>query len=164
MRPRSLAARWAAVAALLAVVAPAAAAAQVTTRRDSLPPVALRPLEVTARKHLRLTGRFRPIRRAGQTVARADGRPRAIAVHGTFANPGFCQELGAAADRTGPVVTLVVEARGAASRCSVAFRAATYAVTLHDLPAGTFTVRVFHAWRNRPGQREMTLDTAVVVR
>jgi len=161
---RTTAARSAALAALLAAALPAAAGAQVAAGRDSAAPVALRPLDVTARKQLRLSGRFRPIRSAGSAVARADGRPRAIAVHGTFANPGLCQELGAAGDRTGPVVTLVVEARGAGSRCSVAFRASTYAVTLHDLPAGTFTVRVFHAWRGRPGQREMVLDTAVTVR
>ncbi|HET7462768.1 MAG TPA: hypothetical protein VFJ82_16050 [Longimicrobium sp.] len=161
---RTIAARSAALAALLAAAAPATSGAQVAAGRDSAAPVALRPLDVTARKQLRLSGRFRPIRAAGSARVRADGRTHAIAVHGTFADPGFCQELGAAADRTGQVVTLVVEARGARSRCSVAFRASTYSVTLHDLPAGTFTVRVFHAWRSRPGQRAMVLDTTVAVR
>lgn len=161
---RSPTIRSVAVAALMLAAAPPAAAAQRTAGRDSAAPVALRPLDVTARKILRLTGRFRPIRGARSAVTRADGRPRAIAVRGTFANPGFCQELAAAADRTGQVVTLVVEARGAVARCYASFRASTYSVTLHDLPAGTFTIRVFHAWRSRPGEREMVLDTTVAVR
>lgn len=160
---RSLA-RPALAALLLAAVAPSAAGAQRTAGRDSTAPVALRTLDVTARKQLRLTGRFHQRRGADSSVTHAEGRPRAIAVRGTFAAPGACQELGAAADRTGPVVTLVVEARDAMGRCILAARAFTYSVTVHDLPAGTFTVRVFHAWRRRPGQREMTLDTVVAVR
>lgn len=170
---RPLAMRSAAFALLLVAAAPAAAGAQTAARpgqtppatvRDSAAPVRLRALDVSARKRLPLTGRFRPMRAADSASVRAEGGRGAIAVRGIFARPGLCQELGAAADRTGHVVTVVVEARDAAGRCLLSARAFRYTVTLHALPADTFTVRVFQAWRNRPGERQMVLDTTLAVR
>ena len=136
--------------------------------RIAAAPVALRALEVTARKRpVEVTGRFHQVHRPDSTdasSARGEGRWRAIGVRGTFATPNVCHQLAAVADRTGPVVTLVVEARPGGFSCSDAPGAFTYSITLRDLPSGAYTLRVFHALRTRPGEREMSLDTTVTVR
>jgi hypothetical protein len=128
----------------------------------------LRALDVTAQKRpLEVTGRFRKTRpppAAAAAPVRGEGRRRAIGVQGNFPTPSVCFDLAGVADRTGNVVTLVVEARPGQSTCANAAGALAYSLTLRELPPGAYTFRVFHALRTRPGEREMLLDTTVAVR
>lgn len=130
--------------------------------------VELRALDPTARKRpLEVTGRFRNTRPRPEAAAdpvRGEGRRRAIDVQGTFPTPSVCFDLAGVADRTGTVVTLVVEARPGPSTCANAAGTLAYSLTLRELPPGAYTLRVFHALRTRPGEREMLLDTTVTVR
>jgi hypothetical protein len=132
-------------------------------------PVALRALEVTARRRrLDVIGDFRQMLPADSILAgpvTASGRQRGISVKGTFPTPSVCYHLAGAADRIGQVVMLNVEARPTGSDlCPDAEGAFTYSVTLRELPPGTYTLRVLHTFRNNAWEPEMALDTTVTVR
>lgn len=129
--------------------------------------VALRPLTATARKRpLEVVGRFQQRLPPDTTTGgplRAEGRRHYITVKGGFITPSVCYKLAGVADRTGQVVTLIVNARAGDYECPGASGIFTYSVALRWLPPGTYTLHVFHTFVDRPRSAQMALDTTITV-
>jgi len=137
--------------------------------RDSAHAVPLEPIAATARKHgPRVTGAFR---QAVDSTLLATGRPTrawgrwlSISGDGMVPTPTSCYQLAGAADRTGQVVTLNIQARPNGELCPAVPAAFTYKVSVSGLPPGTYTFRVLHTFRDAEQPPVLALDTTITVR
>ena len=138
--------------------------------RVAAAPHRLRGVTASTRpRRLPMLGVFTPVYPTDSLLAaertRGEGEPGRVVVRGVMPTPTACWRLAGAADRIGPVITLAVEARPTDDPCPPdAVGASTYKVTLRRLPAGTYTLRVLHAYRDGVWQPSVALDTTVAVR
>jgi len=158
------------LAALLVLLASVAGAARgQRVGRDSAHALPLQPIEASARRRgPRVDGKFRPVvdstTLADGLPTRAAGQWLSLSAEGMVRTPSPCYRLAGAADRTGAVVTLNVQARPDGDLCPAAPAAFTYKVSLRGLPPGTYTFRVLHTFRDAAQPPAMALDTTVTVR
>lgn len=95
---------------------------------------------------------------------RVHGGARKITIFGQMATPTPCYRLRGAADRRGQAIDLAIQARPTGEECAPgAIGASTYEVVVHRLPAGTYTLRVIHAFGDGAWPPRVVTDTAVVV-
>ncbi|HEX8907065.1 MAG TPA: carboxypeptidase-like regulatory domain-containing protein [Longimicrobiaceae bacterium] len=128
--------------------------------------VPLRALKASVRRpRLPVRGKFRAVFNGDSTALRpvsAAGRSRRIEAQGTMPTPTACYQLAGAAERTGSVVTLNVEARPT-DDCPGGPGTFTYGVAVRGLPAGSYTFRIVHTYRDTAWQPVMALDTTIAV-
>ena len=141
--------------------------ARVTLRLD---PTALRLAGITASARPRrppLDGVYLPVFPTDSLLSlpiRAEGGSGRVVVRGQMGTPTACYRLVGVAERTGSIVTLVIQARPTGDECVPgAIGASTYKVILHRIPAGTHTLRVVHTYGDDALPPALVLDTAVTV-
>jgi len=141
--------------------------ARVTVRVNA---AARRLAELTATARVRrppVTGVYLPVTITDSLLAlpiRAEGGRGRVLIKGQMATPSACDRLVGAAERRGSEIALFVLARPNDYPCPPdAPGASTYKVTVGSIPAGTYTVRVFHTYRDDVWQPRMALDTTVTV-
>jgi hypothetical protein len=89
---------------------------------------------------------------------------RSLVARGKLPTPTLCYQLAGAAVRSGQLLTLVVEARPNGDICGAsAGTAFTYRMTVKRLQAGTYALRVLHAFRGAATEPTVALDTTVTV-
>jgi hypothetical protein len=94
---------------------------------------------------------------------RAEGGSGLVVIRGQMATPTACYSLAGATERTGSVITLAVQARPTGDDCLAGFIGAqTYKVTVRRIPAGSYTVRVVHAYRDGAWRPSMAMDSSGV--
>ncbi len=90
-----------------------------------------------------------------------DGR---IAVEGAVTTPTPCYDLAGAASREGRTVTLTVEARRKEGGCIQMIAAFGYRAAIRGLPAGSYTLRVLHAYPGVGWEGQTALETEIQLR
>ncbi len=102
-------------------------------------------------------------RAATDATGSATGGTGTVAVRGTVTTPTPCHALSGAAASEGRTITLTVTARSNAEMCVQALGTLGYEATLRGVPAGSYTLRVVHAYVGTgwPAKTEMTQEVQV---
>lgn len=96
--------------------------------------------------------------------ARASADSGRVAVEGSVTTPTPCYDLVGDASREGSTVTLTVEARRKEGGCIQMIAAFGYDATIRGLPAGSYTLRVLHAYPGAGWEGQTALETEIRVR
>ena len=93
----------------------------------------------------------------------ATGGTGTITVRGTISTPNPCYALSGAAASEGRTLTLTVTGRSNAEACIQSIGTLGYDATLRGVPAGSYTLRVVHAYVGTgwPAQTAMTQEVTV---
>lgn len=133
--------------------------------RVAAAPHRLDPLTVTGRpRRLKALGLFYETPDSVNARASVVGQRRSLRTRGSFPTPHLCYHLSGNADRRGSLITLTIQARGKSELCEASTGGFVYDVTVSRLPAGTYTLRVLHAFQNGDREPVQVLDTTVAVR
>ncbi|HEX2081000.1 MAG TPA: hypothetical protein VHG08_25070 [Longimicrobium sp.] len=101
----------------------------------------------------------------GENRAAAEGGQRAVVVRGTASTPTPCHRLTARVEASGSQVTLRVSAaQDPEVMCIQSIGAVPYTATIRGLPAGTYDLRVEHAYPGTGWSTAAVLQTRVTVR
>ena len=139
----------------LAALACTEARAQRSVEGDSVAPRRMKRITATARQ------RRPPLRGIYIPVVAEPGQ---IVVFGQMATPTPCYHLAGTAERMQSVIHLLVQARPTGEECAPGtLGASTYKVTVRRLPAGTYVLRVIHAYGDDAWRPSVVSDTSVVV-
>ncbi len=87
-----------------------------------------------------------------------------VAVDGAVTTPTPCYDLVGEASREGRTVTLTVEARRKEGGCIQMIAAFGYRAAVHGLPAGSYTLRVLHAYPGIGWEGRTALETEIQIR
>jgi hypothetical protein len=141
--------------------------ARVTLR---VTPVPRRLAGVTATARPRrppLDGVYTPVTATDSLLAlpiRAEGGSGRVIVNGQMVLPTDCYRLAGVAEHLGSVLTLFLDARPSGDPCPPgAVGASRYKVIVRRIPAGTYTLRIVHTYRDEVWPSRMALDTTVTV-
>jgi hypothetical protein len=96
--------------------------------------------------------------------ARATGGQGRIAVEGSITTPTPCYTLAGRARRDGRTVTLTVAAERKEGGCIQMIAGFRYDAAVRGLPAGTYTLRVQHAYAGTGWETRTAAETQVEVR
>jgi len=99
-----------------------------------------------------------------EDYARAVADSGRVAVEGAVTTPTPCYDLVGEASREGRTVTLTVEARRKEGGCIQMIAAFGYRATVRGLPAGSYTLRVLHAYPGIGWEGKTALETEIEVR
>lgn len=152
----------------LAALACTEARAQRSVEGDSVAPRRMKRITATARQRRPpLRGIYIPVVPNDTLLAlpiRVRAEPGQIVVFGQMATPTPCYHLAGTAERMQSVIHLLVQARPTGEECAPGtLGASTYKVTVRRLPAGTYVLRVIHAYGDDAWRPSVVSDTSVVV-
>ena len=99
-----------------------------------------------------------------EDFARASADSGRVAVEGAVTTPTPCYDLVGAASRDGRTVTLTIEARRKEGGCIQMIAAFSYQAAVRGLPAGSYALRVLHAYPDVGWEGKTALETEIEVR
>ncbi|HEV2147958.1 MAG TPA: hypothetical protein VGR37_11200 [Longimicrobiaceae bacterium] len=98
------------------------------------------------------------------TGVSARGEAGRIVVAGRMETPDPCRRITGTAERSGSEVTVRLEARRVGEMCTDVIAAFAYDATVQGLPAGTYRLRVVHAYPGTGWETQTVLEESVRVR
>lgn len=94
----------------------------------------------------------------------ATGGAGTVTVSGTVSTPNPCHVLSGAAAREGSTLTLTITARSNAEMCIQSIGTLGFDATLRGVPAGSYTLRVVHAYPGTGWETKTIMTQQVQVR
>jgi hypothetical protein len=98
------------------------------------------------------------------TGVSARGEAGRIVVTGRMETPDPCRRVAGTAQRSGAEVTLRMEAHREGEMCTQVISAFAYDAAVQGLPAGTYRLRVVHAYPGTGWETQTVLEESVQVR
>lgn len=102
---------------------------------------------------------------ADEQQARAEGGDGTVVIRGVATTPTPCHKLSGTVERSGGVLQVRISATADPEvMCVASIGAIPYTATVRGLAAGTYTLRVMHAYPNTGWDTAAVLETGVTVR